>query len=112
MYDTLEEIDEALAKLEKKLKDADELVDRGTWGGLLRGSHKKAAVKEQRDNLLRKREKLIEEGVTIDVDLHLYNAIISLSKLKDSMKRFNTEYEEEFLEIFKRLKKLREDLNQ
>jgi len=111
MYNTLEEIDEALQKLDKKSKKADELVDMGTWGGLLRGSTSKAGIKEQRDRLLAKREKLIKNGVTIDVDKHLYDAIISLSKLKDSFKERDPKYEKEFYEIFKRLKKLREELD-
>lgn len=110
MYDTLEEVDEALKKLDKRLTEADELVDRGTWGGLLRGSHKKAGIKEQRDYLLRRREQLVNSGVKINVSTYIDKSMGSLVNLQNIIKKINPEKENRVKEIMNQLEELKKEI--
>jgi len=74
MYNTVEEVDEALKKLRKRKEKANELTSSGTWGGLLRGSTSKAGILEQERNLIKRKEELQKRGHTIDVAFHISEA--------------------------------------
>jgi len=110
MYDTLEEVDEALKKLDKRMDEADELFDRGTWGGLLRGGHKKAGIKEQRDHLLRRREHLVNLGVKINVSSYIDKSIESMLNLQSIVKKMNPEKEDQVKELINRLEELKKEI--
>ncbi len=111
MFDTIEEIDAELEKIRRRKVEAQEMIDLDTWGGLLSGSTKKAAVLQRERELLAKREQLVSMGSTFNYSKRIDAVIAALDYLEDALKKeYPTQYDT-CKNIEKELEKMREDLD-
>ncbi len=85
MLDTIEEIDAELKKISRRKQEAQDMIDLDTWGGLLRGSTKKAAVLQRERELLAKREQVINSGSFINYSKRIDAVMSSLEYLEEAL---------------------------
>lgn len=111
MFDTVEEIDAELVKLKKRKKEAQEMIAMDTWGGLLRGSTKKAAVVERERELLAKREMLVKRGESVNYGERIKALRSSLSYLRNALENDHPELLESCSIIDKEIERIKESLD-
>ena len=107
MFDTIEEIDAELEKIRKRKQEAQDMIDMDTWGGLLRGSTKKAAVMQRERELLEKREKLIQSGGHIDYGTRIEAVASAVSYLEEALVKEYPDLVDSCKKMEKELEKIR-----
>jgi hypothetical protein len=107
MFDTIEEIDAELEKIRIRKQDAQEMIETDSWGGLLRGSTKKAAVMQRERELLEKREKLLTMGNHVNYGVRVDAVLSALAYLEEALEKNYPEQLESCDKIKKELEKIR-----
>ncbi len=112
MFDTLEEIDAELEKLRKRREEAQEMINDTSYGGLLRGSTKKAAIAERENELLRKRSTLESKGHHVEFGIRFKKIYDALSSLELALSNEYPEHLDKYKEIFSLIEELEKEIEE
>ncbi|MBN1786614.1 MAG: hypothetical protein JW825_06490 [Candidatus Methanofastidiosa archaeon] len=110
MYRTLEEIDAELEKLRKRREEAQEMIDNESYGGLIRGSAKKAAIAERESELLRHRKALESKGHHINFEERFKKLYAALQYLEAGLSKEHPEHLDKYNEIVTLIEELEKEM--
>ncbi len=112
MYGSIEDIDEELEKLRKRKEEAQSMIDDDSWGGLMRGSAKKAAITERERELLQKRAALEAKGHHVDFEARFRAVFTALNGLEAGIAAEHPEYMSAYNDIVLSLKSLKKEMEE